>query len=103
MLLHSHARPAYWLGRAVCGCKQQAGGGGWRAVLQKVASWATVLLLLLPAWARSRGAKLGWFGYSGQMPLFFFLCLLFLFYFLFLSYSMPWTDNLWVDLINIAG
>ena len=48
-------------GRAVCGRKQQAGSGGWQAVL----------LLLLPAWARSRGAKLGWFGYSGQMPLFF--------------------------------
>ena len=48
-------------------------------------------------------AKLGWFGYSGQMPLFFFLCLLFLFYFLFLSYSMPWVDNSCIDLIKIVG
>ena len=35
--------------------------------------------------ARSRGARLGWFGYLGQMPLFFFL---------FLSYSMPWVSHI---------
>ena len=93
VLLHSRAGLAGWLGRAVCGRKQQAGSGGWRAVL----------LLLLPVWARSGGAKLGWFGYSGQMPLFFFLYLLFLFYFLFLSYSMPWVDNSCIDLIKIVG
>ena len=49
--------------------------------------------------ARSRGARLGWFGYLGQMPLFFFLCLLFLFFFLFLSYSMPWVSHIGIHVL----
>ena len=35
---------------------------GWAAVLAGP-GWAAALLLLLPAWAKSRGAKLGWFGW----------------------------------------
>ena len=47
----------------------------------------------------ARGARLGWFSYLGQMPLFFFLCLLFLFYFLFLSYSMPWVSHIGIHVL----
>ena len=61
---------------------QPSDGGAWEHLLARVSlgrlgpagqgeRGSVVGLLLLPAWARSRGAKLGWFGYSGQMPLFF--------------------------------
>ena len=36
-----------------------------RAAVLAGPGWAAALLLLLPVWARSRGAKLGWFGWLG--------------------------------------
>ena len=64
------------LGRGLLG--RPAGCAGWAKVLAGWAErrreagraavlagpgWAAALLLWLPAWAKSRGAKLGWFGW----------------------------------------
>ena len=66
------------LGRGLLG--RPAGCAGWakalagraerrreagRAAVLAGPGWAAALLLLLPVWARSRGAKLGWFGWLG--------------------------------------
>ena len=89
-----NAVAAAWLGQGTGGAGQREERGAGQAA-------APVGPSRPPARerARSRGARLGWFGYLGQMPLFFFLCLLFLFFFLFLSYSMPWVSHIGIHVL----